>query len=82
MDSLLSTSTLMVAAAPDMDLMGCIDYLLEGCTDNEGKVAKRFLEMPVAKLLRKGCDQHVVGPAAISELRDTAERCLQVCIRV
>ena len=33
MESLLSTSPLMVAAAPDMDLMGCVDYFLDRCVD-------------------------------------------------
>ena len=35
MESLLSTSPLMVAAAPDMDLMSCIEHFLEHCTDDE-----------------------------------------------
>ena len=79
MGSLLSTTTLMVAAAADMGLVDCVDHLLERCTDDDGKVAKRFVEMPVAELLRRTSDQHVVGPTEISNLRDTAQRCLQVC---
>ena len=33
MESLMSTSPLMVKAAPDMDLMSCVDYFLDRCVD-------------------------------------------------
>merc|ERR1719182_1057998 len=35
MESLLSTSPLMVAAAPDMDLMSCVEYFLEHCVGDD-----------------------------------------------
>ena len=82
MESLLSTSPLMVAAAPDMDLMSCVDYFVDRCTDDEGKLAKRFLEMPIGRLLREGCSQHVVVKEDIPQLREKADRCLQVCMCV
>ena len=80
MESLLSTSPLMVAAAPDMDLMSCVDYFLDCCVDDNGQIAKRFAQLPVGRLLRDSCDQHTLGPEDIPKLRDKAKRCLQVCI--
>ena len=82
MESLLSTSPLEVAAAPDMDLMSCVDYFLDHCVDDEGKMAKSFAEMPVETLLRAGCNQHTLDPADIPKLREKAKRSLQVCICV
>ena len=82
MESLLSTSPLMVAAAPDMDLMSCVEYFLEHCVGDDGEIAKRFAQMPVGQLLRAGCTQHTLGPADIPKLRDKAKRCLKVCICV
>ena len=79
MESLLSTSTLMVAAAPDMDLLSCVGYFLDRCVNDEGQIAKRFVEMPVGRLLRGGCNQHTIGPADMPALRSTAEKCLGVC---
>ena len=76
---MLSACTLTVSAAPDRDLMGCIEYLLDRCVDGEGKIAKRFAELPIGMLLRRGCNQHKLGPADIPKLREKAERCLQVC---
>ena len=81
-ESLLSTSPLMVAAAPDMDLLSCVGYFLEHCVNDEGQIAKIFSQMPVGKLLRAGCTQHTLGPADIPKLRDKAKKCLQVCICV
>ena len=82
-ESLLSTSTLAVAAAPDMDLMRCVDYFLERCVDDKGQIAKRFAELPVGRLLREGCNQHVlVDDFASGFLRNKADRCLQVWIHV
>ena len=78
MESLLSTSPLMVAKAPDMDLMGCIDYFLDRCVDEEGKVAASFKEMPVGQLLRGGCNQHTLSPDDMSVLRFKAKGCLKV----
>ena len=80
MESLLSTSPLMVAAAPDMDLMGCIDYFLEHCVDGEGKIAEKFAEMSVGNLLRGGWKQHVLTTADIPQLRRKAKKCLQVWV--
>ena len=80
MESLLSASPLMVAAAPGMDLMGCIDYLVERCTDDEGKMAERFVTMPVGNLLRMKSKQHAVDSEEIPKLRSKADRCLQVCM--
>ena len=50
MESLLSTAPLMVAAAPDMDLMSCVNYFLDRCTDDNGELAERFAQMPVGRL--------------------------------
>ena len=82
MESLLSTSPLMVAAAPDMHLMSCVEYLLEHCTGDGEEIAKKFAQLPVGRLLRDGCNQHTLGPDDIPKLREKAERCLQVCICV
>ena len=81
-ESLLSTSPLMVAAAPEKDLLGSIAYLLDRCVDDKEEIAKRFLEMPVGRLLRPGCSQHVVTTQDIPRLHDVAERCLKVCMSV
>ena len=78
MESLLSTSPLMVAAAPDMDLMSCVEHFLEHCVDDEGKIAPKFAKMRVGNLLRGGWKQHVLTTAAIPELRGKAKQCLQV----
>ena len=78
MESLLSTSPLMVAAAPDMDVVSCVDHFLEHCVDNEGQVAPKFAKMPVGNLLRGGWNQHVLTTADIPQLRETAIKCLQV----
>ena len=82
MESLLSTSPLMVAAAPDMDLMSCVEYFLEHCADDEGQVAPKFAEMPVGNLIRGGWKQHVLTAADIPKLRGTAKKCLQVRVWV
>ena len=82
MESLLSTSPLMVAAAPDMDLLSCVDYFLDHCVDDEGQIAKRFAEIPVGRLLRGGCNQHTIGPTDMPALRSKAEKCLKVCVCV
>ena len=82
MESLLSTSPLMVAAAPDMDLMSCVDYFLDRCVDDEGKIAKRFAEMPVGNLLRGGWKQHVLTAADIPYLHGKAKKCLRVRVWV
>ena len=74
MESLLSTSTLMVAAAPDMDLLSCVGYFLDRCVNDEGQIAKIFAQMPVGRLLRSGCTQHTLGPA------DTAYDPRYICI--
>ena len=80
MESLLSTSPLMVAAAPDMDLMSCVEYFLDRCVGDNGEIAKRFEQMPVGKILRTTSNQHTLGPADAPKLRDKAKKCLQVCI--
>ena len=80
MESLLSTSPLMVAAAPDMDLMSCIEHFLEHCVDDEGQVAPKFAKMPVGNLLRGGWKQHVLTTADIPQLRRKAKKCLQVWV--
>ena len=79
---LLSTAPLMVAAAPDMDLMRCVDYLLDRCVDAECKIATRFVQMPVGRLLRGGCNQHEVKPFDIAHLRSKTKKCLQVSMSV
>ena len=78
MESLLSTSPLMVAAAPDMDLMSCIEHFLEHCVDDEGGVAPKFAHLPVGNLLRGGWKQHVLTTADIPQVRRKAKECLQV----
>ena len=80
MESLLSTSPLMVAAAPDMDLMSCVEHFLEHCVDDEGQVAPKFAKMPVGNLLRGGWKQHVLTTADIPQLRRKAKKCLQVWV--
>ena len=82
MESLLSQSMLMVSAAPDMDLMSCINYFLDRCVDDAGQIAKSFQHMSVSTLLRGACRQHTLTPDDIPELRSTAERCIQVCMWV
>ena len=82
LESLLNKSPLMVAAALDKDLLGSIAYLLDRCVDDKGEIAKRFLEMPVGRLLRPGCSQHVVVDGDIPFLNRKAEKCLQVWTRV
>ena len=82
MESLLSTSPLMVASTPDMDLMGCIEYLVARCTDDQGEIAERYLEMPIGRLLREGCNQHTVKTAQIPELRHKAAKSLEVRLNV
>ena len=82
MESLLSTSPLMVAAAPDMDLMSCVEHFLEHCADDAGQMASKFAEMPVGNLLRGGWKQHVLTTADIPQLRDKAKKCLQVRVWV
>ena len=80
MEALSSTSPLMIAAARDMDLLACIDYFLDRCVNDEGQIAKRFVEMPVGRLLRGGCNQHTIGPGDMPALRWKAEKCLEVCV--
>ena len=72
----------MVAAAPDMDLMSCVEHFLDHCVDDEEQIAKVFAQMPVGRLLTSGCTQHTLGPADIPKLREKAKRSLQVCICV
>merc|ERR1719201_25721 len=77
MESLLSTSPLMVAAAPDMDLMSCVEYFLEHCVLDGEEIAKKFAQLPVGRLLKAGCNQHTLGPNDIPKLRDKAKKCLK-----
>ena len=86
MESLLSKSPLMVAAAPDMDVMSCIEHFLEHCVDGEGQVADKFAEMSVGSLirggLRGGWKYHVLTTSDFAQLRRKAKRCLQVRVWV
>ena len=79
LESLLSTSPLMVATAPDMDVTGCVEHFLQHCAD-KGEMAEKFAQMPVGDLirLRGGWNQHVLTAADIPELRSTAQKCMQV----
>ena len=79
LESLLSTSPLMVATAPDMDVTGCVEHFLQHCAD-KGEIAEKFAKMPVGGLLRLrgGWNQHVLTAADIPELRSTAQKCMQV----
>ena len=76
MESLLSTSTLKVAAAKDMDLNQSVNYFLERCTDDQGKIASRFFDVPVGRMLRPGCNQYVVDTNDIPHLREKTRQCL------
>lgn len=69
MESLLSTAPLMVAAAPDMDLVGCIDHFERNC-------AAKGVRVPIGQLLRVG-DQHVVTAQDIPALRRIMRKCLE-----
>ena len=80
MESLLSTSPLMVAAAPDMDLMSCVEHFLGHCVDGEGKLAPEFARRRVGSLVRGGWKQHVLTTADIPQLRRKAKKCLQVWV--
>ena len=51
-ESLLSTSPLEIASAPDMDLVSCIDFFLENCVADTDNV-------PVGRLLRAGSQRLV-----------------------
>ena len=82
MESLLSTSPLMVAAAPDLDLMSGIDHYLEHCVDDEEKIAPKFSGRRVASLVRGGWKQHVLTAADIPKLHSTAKNCIQVRVWV
>ena len=82
MESLLSTSPLMVAAATDMDLSSCIDYFLDHCADDEGQMAPKFAGRRVQSLVRGGWKQHVLTIADIPQLRRKAKKCLQVSVWV
>lgn len=65
-ECLLSTSTVMVAEAPDMDLASSIDYFLNHSAAEEG--------VPIANMLRNpNCD----GAYDIPALRKTLDHCLQ-----
>ena len=76
----MSTSPFMVAAAPDMDLMGCVEHFLEHCVDDEGKVAPKYAGRRVGSLVRGGWKQHVLTTADIPQLRRKAKKCLQVWV--
>ena len=78
LESLMSTSPLMVAEAEDMDLMSCIDYLLERCVDGDGQLAPRYANMQMGRLLRAGSAQHKLSSDDIPILRGTASKCLKV----
>ena len=82
MESLLSTSPLMVAAAPDMDLMSCIEHFLELCVDDEGEIAPKCARMSAGSLIRGGWKQHVLTTSDIPKLRRKAKKCLQVRVWV
>jgi len=76
-ESLLSTSPLRVSAAKDMDLNSSIQYFLDRCTDDQGKIAARFLDVPVGRMLRPGCNQYVVDAHDIPYLREKTKNCLE-----
>ena len=78
LESLTSTSPLMVAEAKDMDLMGCIDYLLERCVDDHGQLAPRYANMKMGRLVRAGYVQHKLSSEDIPILRAKASKCLKV----
>ena len=79
----MSTASLMVAAAPDMGLLSCIEHFLDRCVCDEGKIAARFAEMPVGRLLRGGCTQHkLTSKQHFTKLRSRTQKCLQVCGRL
>ena len=76
--SLLSTTPLRVAAAQDMDLKNCIEYLLRSCVDGEGKLAAKFAEMSVGNLLRENSNQYKLIPSDLPDLRARTTKCLEV----
>ena len=78
MESLLSTSPLIVAAAPDMDLMSCVDYFIQHCVDGERQIAPIFAVRRINSLVKGNWTQHVLTDADIPRLRRKAEKCLQV----
>ena len=65
-ECLLSTSTLMVADAPDMDLASSIDYFLDHSSAEEGVSIANMLRSPTCE-----------GAYDIPSLRRTVDRCLQ-----
>ena len=69
MESLTSTSTLMVAAAPDMGLTSSIDHFLSNCTTDENHV-------PIGKMLRAG-SVHNLDAYDIPELLEVVNKCLK-----
>ena len=77
LESLTSTSLLMVAEAEDMNLMGCIDYLTAHCVNSEGELSPRYANMPIGKLLRAG-SQHELSSKDMPILREKASKCLKV----
>ena len=68
MECLLSTSTLEVAAAPDMDLTSCIDHFLEG-----EMTASQVLEASSSELL----EDVYIQPQQARKLRQTMSNCLE-----
>ena len=69
MESLLSKSPLMVAAAPDMGLTSSIDHFLSNCASDEK-------DMPIGKMLRAG-STHVLDAYDGPELSRVIDKCLQ-----
>ena len=83
LESLLSTSPLMVAEAPDMmDLMSCVNYFLDRCVDGEGQIATGYARMSNRTLIAGGYRQHKVAVHDIRSLRSTAKKCIKVCSRI
>ena len=82
MESLLSTSPLMVAAAPDMDVMSCVEHFLDHCADGEGQMSPKFARMRAGSLIRDDRKLHVLTTTDIPKLRDKAKKCLQVRVWV
>ena len=69
LESLLSTSTLMIAAATDMDLASSIEYFLSHCATTEK-------HQPVEQVLRAGVVS-VLDVNEFTKLRSKTKKCLQ-----
>ena len=62
--------------------ISAIQYFEDRCVDENGKIASRFVDMPIGRMLRGGTTQHKLTASDLRKLRKTTRKCIEVYVYV